>query len=104
MPAKIAVADLIGSRYGVASDDGARLYEAIHKHLSFNEDVEVSFVGITRLTTAFLNAAIGQAYNEFSEDFIRNHLKVSDLDEQGLSLVQRVVSRAKIFFSSRRTQ
>jgi hypothetical protein len=102
MSVRIEVLTLIGSPFCVASEDGARLYEAIYAQLRQDELVEVSFAGVRRLTTAFLNAAIGQAYNEFSEDHIRNHLRVSDLDEKGLSLLKQVVDRAKLFFMSRK--
>jgi hypothetical protein len=102
MSARIEVSALIGSPFCVASEDGARVYYAIYEHLHRNEPVEVSFAGVRRLTTAFLNAAIGQAYNEFSEDHIREYLHVSDLDEKGLSLLKQVVDRAKIFFMARK--
>ena len=64
--------------------------------------VEVSFAGVTRLTTAFLNAAIGQAYGEFSADEIREYLRVSGLDQQDLSLMQKVVDRAITFFANQK--
>ena len=102
MSARIEVLTLVGSPFCVASEDGARLYDAIYQRLHQDQTVEVSFSGVRRLTTAFLNAAIGQAYNEFSEDQIRKHLRVSDLDEKGLSLLKQVVDRAKIFFMSRK--
>jgi uncharacterized protein DUF4325 len=102
MMTKIEVANLIGTPFCVASEDGARLYDAIFQQLKANQPVEVSFLGVTRLTTAFLNAGIGQAYNEFTEDHIRNYLRVSNIDEKGTSLLRQVVQRAKVFFAGRK--
>ena len=85
MPATIHVTDTVGTPFCVASEDGTKLYAAIFEHLRMHTVVEVSFTGVTRLTTAFLNAAIGQAYGEFSADEIREYLRVAGLDEQGLS-------------------
>ncbi|HWX32158.1 MAG TPA: STAS-like domain-containing protein [Steroidobacteraceae bacterium] len=97
MVTNLEVKTIINTPFGVASEDGGRLYEEIFQRLKNGESVKVSFAGITRLTTAFLNAGIGQVYNEFSEEYVREHLRVSNLDEKGLNLLRRVVDRAKIF-------
>jgi STAS-like domain of unknown function (DUF4325) len=102
MTAEIQVTQLIGTPFCVASEDGARLYDTIFQHLKANEPVNVSFSGVTRMTTAFLNAGIGQAYNEFTEEHIRKYLHVSSMDEKGTSLLRRVVERAKLFFAARK--
>jgi len=50
------------------------------------------------MTSAFLNAAVGQLYGEFNEDVIREHLSVIDAEGDQLVLLKRVVDRAKEFF------
>ena len=102
MSVVIRVIEVVGTPFCVATEDGTKLYQAIFEYLSRRSPVEVSFRGVTRLTTAFLNAAIGQAYGEFTEDDIRHFLQVSGLDERGLSLLTKVVDRAKIFFGHQR--
>ena len=58
----------------------------------------MSFRGVTDLTSAFLNVAVGQLYGEFTEEEIRAKLSVTDASPDDLELLKRVVDRAKEFF------
>jgi len=58
----------------------------------------LSFHNVSTLTSAFLNAAIGQLYGEFSEEQIRALLKVQDMQSDDLALLKRVVETAKEYF------
>jgi len=60
--------------------------------------VILSFHNISTLTSAFLNAAVGQLYGEFSEEQIRALLKVQDMQPDDLALLKRVVETAKQYF------
>jgi hypothetical protein len=51
------------------------------------------------LTSAFLNAAIGQLYGEFDEKEIRALLTVANIQPDDLALLKRVVDTAKLYFS-----
>jgi hypothetical protein len=51
------------------------------------------------LTTAFLNTAIGQLYKDFSEEFIRENLKVENMTETGKIILKRVVDTAKLRYN-----
>ena len=52
------------------------------------------------LTTAFLNTAVGQLYKDFSEDYIKENLRVSDISESGKVSLKRVVDTAKLFYKN----
>jgi len=61
--------------------------------------VVISFSGVTRLTTAFLNAAVGRLYGELTADQIREHLAPpADCEPMHLSLLKLSVDRAKSYF------
>ena len=60
----------------------------------------LSFMNVTSLTSAFLNAAIGQLYGEFSEEEIRAKLTVKDMEQDDLVLLKRVVETAKAYFKN----
>jgi len=60
--------------------------------------VTVSFLNVSSLTSAFLNAAIGQLYGSFTENGIRSKLKVKDIEPDDLALLKRVVETAKQYF------
>ncbi|BCH59484.1 hypothetical protein RvVAR0630_21080 [Agrobacterium vitis] len=99
---ELGIARLAGSGICVTSQDGQRVYEKIYEALKSGNRVKVSFFGVTRLTTAFLNAAVGQLYGEFSpEDIRRLMLPPADAEPWHLSRLKLVNDRAKQYFSDR---
>jgi hypothetical protein len=94
----LSVFEIVGSPLCVASDDGQKVYERIAAALKESRNVVVSFLNVTSLTSAFLNAAIGQLYDSFKEDQIRAKLKVQDMQPDDLALLKRVVDTAKAYF------
>jgi len=94
----LSVFEIVGSPLCVASDDGEKVYERIEKAIKQGRSVSLSFMNVTSLTSAFLNAAIGQLYGEFSEQEIRANLSVKDMEPDDLALLKRVVETAKAYF------
>lgn len=94
----IGVFEIVGSPLCVASDDGQRVFERIASALKEERIVTLSFLNISSLTSAFLNAAIGQLYGSFREEQIRAQLKVKDIQPDDLALLKRVVDTAKEYF------
>jgi STAS-like domain of unknown function (DUF4325) len=97
----IAITDVVKGGICVAVDDGQAVYAQLSDALQRGNQVALSFKGVSRLTTAFLNAAVGQLYNEFDDEKIRQSLKVTDIDPVSADMVQRVIERAKRFFKDR---
>ena len=95
---RISLYEVVGGPFCVASDDGQKIYDRIAAALEADRGVALSFHNVTALTWAFLNAAIGQLYGTFSEKRIRSLLKVEDAEPDALSLVERVVANAKLYF------
>ncbi len=94
----ISVFEIVGSQLCVASDDGQKVHDRIAVALRERRSVTVSFLNVTGLTSAFLNAAIGQLYGSFTEEQIRSLLKVRDMQPDDLALLKRVVETAKQYF------
>jgi len=94
----IRVFEVVGSALCVASDDGQKVHDQIAAALRSGRKVELSFLNIDGLTSAFLNAALGQLYGEFSEEQIRANLSVVNAAQDDLLLIKRVVDRAKEYF------
>ena len=94
----IRVYEVVGSPLCVASDDGQRVFEQIERSLREHRNVAVSFHNVESLTSAFLNAAIGQLYATFTPDQIRAALRVDDMQPDDLALLKRVVDTAKEYF------
>ncbi|MDP8240584.1 MAG: STAS-like domain-containing protein [Candidatus Hatepunaea meridiana] len=97
---KISVYEIVGSNICMASDDGEKVYKQIASALRSGVKVILSFRNVDTLITAFLNAAIGQLYSEFPESYIRENLEVSDMDQDDLALLKRVVETAKAYFKN----
>lgn len=98
---KIRILDIVGSPNLVDTEDGQRVYSAIAKHVEHDEAVEISFLGVEQIITAFANAAIGQLYNEFSEQKVSKLVTLTDMDEIARDTLVRTISRAKTFFRDR---
>ena len=98
----LSIFQIVGSPLCVASDDGQRLYERIAAALKEGRSVTLSFLNVTGLTSAFLNAAIGQLYGSFTEEQIRSMLRVEDIQADDLALLKRVVQTAKQYFRNPR--
>jgi hypothetical protein len=94
----IPVFEIVGSALCVASDDGEKVYERIEKAIRQGRSIALSFANVTSLTSAFLNAAIGQLYGEFPEEEIRAKLSVREMEPDDLALLKRVVDTAKVYF------
>ena len=95
----VSVYEVVGSPLCVASDDGQKVYQRLATILKEERHVSLSFLNVTTLTSAFLNAAIGQLYGTFSEDQIRSLLKVGDMEPGDAALLKRVVETAKLYFN-----
>jgi hypothetical protein len=94
----IKVYEIVGSEFCVAADDGQKVYDQIARALQRDMPVEISFMNVRRLTSAFLNVAIGQLYGEYREDVLSSHLSVSDIEPDDRILLIRVIETAKAYF------
>ena len=95
---KISIFEVVGSPLCVASGDGQKVYDRLKVALEADREISLSFHNVTTLTSAFLNAAVGQLYGPFSEEKIRSSLKVVDAEQDDLRLLKRVVDNAKRYF------
>ena len=97
-PVQLSIFEIVGSRLCVASSDGQKVYNRLATALTADRRVILSFHNVATLTSAFLNAAIGQLYGSFSEEHIRSKLNVVDVEQDDLALLKRVVETAKLYF------
>ena len=95
---KVSVFGIVGSPLCVASSDGQEVYERLNAAFEANRKVTLSFHNVTALTSAFLNAAIGQLYGTFSEDKIQASLEMENMEKDDEDLLERVVENAKQYF------
>lgn len=97
----IKLVDVVGDGLCSASEDGEKLHAAIKAALQDGKRVRLSFQGVVDLTSAFLNAGIGQLYGEFDEQTLKaSLLPPIDASPDHLFTVKRAVDRAKSFFKN----
>jgi len=97
----LSIFEIVGSPLCVASGDGQKVYDRLAAALKEEGgNVTLSFRNITTVTSAFLNAAIGQLYGSFSEEQVRSMLVVQDIQSDDLALLKRVVETAKQYFKN----
>ncbi|UKI39746.1 MAG: STAS-like domain-containing protein [Alistipes putredinis] len=60
---------------------GKKVYALIVAALNDGKDVQLSFLNITMIITAFLNEAIGVLYKDFSSDII-DSIEYIDVSEE----------------------
>lgn len=95
----IFIFEVVGGPLAVAADDGQKVFDRVATAIKEDKFVSVSFRNLESVTSAFLNAAIGQLYGRFNEKDIRTHLKITDAAQDDLFLLDRVVKTAKDYFS-----
>lgn len=101
MPEKVSlkIYDIVGGPVWVSTDDGQKVYDKITAAFRAGRAVELSFANRQNLITAFLNAAIGQLYNgDFTEEFLRENLFVTDINSDDLVTLKRAIDNAKVYF------
>lgn len=98
----IRISEVIKSGICVTSEDGQKVYGVLYKEIGNGNRVALSFSGVTRMTTAFLNAAVGQLYGELPEAEVRRHM-LPPVDSESWHLVRlkMVIDRAKQYFSDK---
>jgi len=99
---QVKIKDIINRETAVSSDDGEIVYTLIVTYLKKNCIAELDFSGITILTTAFLNSAIGQLYNTYSSDQLNNTLRLKNVADEDRILFKKVIERAKEYFKNKR--
>lgn len=98
----ISIFEVVGSPLCVASSDGQKVYDRLAVALKEGQSTILSFHNVSTLTSAFLNAAVGQLYGKFSEEQIRALLKVKNMEPDDMALLKRVVETAKQYFKDPR--
>lgn len=94
---KIIVAETAGDDCCVAACDGQKVYDRIAAALTEKKQVELSFVGTSEITPAFLNSALGQLYGIFPAELIDNNLFFTDILKEDEIILKRVLERAKTY-------
>ena len=98
----IRIYEVLGGANAITSADGEIVFERISKAFENDLGVTLDYDNIELIVSTFLNASVGQLYGSYSDEFIKNHLEVKNLTEPDVSLLKKVVQRAKGYFQNRK--
>lgn len=98
----ISILDEINSNAAVSTEDGNRVFNKINRALENSIPINLNFININLLTSAFLNAAIGQLYSKFSSKELNEKLNITNISEEDKSVFLLVVKRAKEYFADKK--
>lgn len=98
---KLNVFEKIGTSAAVSSESGDTIFTLIKNGLKNGAVVTLDFKNVDLLTSAFLNAAIGQLYSEFTGDQLNKTLKIENMTPEDFQVLRKVISRAKEYFKSK---
>lgn len=82
----INVKDVLQTNLAVGADEGKYIFSLIRESIEKKEYIIIDFTGITSLTTAFLNYAIGELYTLYDPDKLNSLVKI---DAETLTLSQK---------------
>jgi hypothetical protein len=95
--------EIINSDTALSPDAGSVIFSLINRGLLEKQDVRLDFNGIEVVTSAFLNAAIGQLYSKFESKDLNEHLKIINLPIEDKALLRKVIERAKDYFQDQKS-
>jgi hypothetical protein len=98
----LKISKIIKNDSAVSSDDGETVYQLILDSIRLKEITELDFAGISIITTAFLNSAIGQLYDVFSSEELNKYIVLKNVPKEDAIQFKKVIERAKEYFQNRK--
>ncbi|MFX4232629.1 STAS-like domain-containing protein [Aliarcobacter butzleri] len=97
---KMNIFNIVGHGTCVLPEDGDKVYLSIEQAFLENKEVILSFKNVNKVTSAFLNNAIGRLYDQFDEEFIKNNLSIEDISNSSTMILKRVIKIAKGYYEN----
>ncbi len=98
---EINVHAILGSDAALTPNAGDKIYSLIIQEIEKSSPVSVNFEGIEYMTTAFLNAAIGQLYSKFTSEELNTFLSIRNISHNDVKLLSLFTERAKQYFKDK---
>ncbi|MFA7084086.1 MAG: STAS-like domain-containing protein [Arcobacteraceae bacterium] len=97
---KINVFNIVGYADCTLPEDGDKVYKILERAILENKKALISFKNVDRITSAFLNNAIGKLYGNFEDTKLKESLAIEEMSNSGKILLKRVISTAKAYFKN----
>lgn len=97
---KVNIFNIVGYGECTLPEDGDKVYFVLKKALDEGKKIVISFKNVNKVTTAFLNNAIGKLYSEYDESKIKESLSLEEMSDSNKVRLKRVVINAKNYFNN----
>ncbi|WP_407538853.1 STAS-like domain-containing protein [Deinococcus radiomollis] len=97
---KVSLVNIAKTSVCTSSEDGIRVYDTIITEFTKNHIVDLSFKDVKYVISAFLNAAIGQLYKDYSDTYLRERLALSHVNNEQLEILREVIANAKKYYTN----
>lgn len=92
--------DIVESGICTSAQDGERVALEVIKHLDKGYPIELSFLEVDLIISAFTNALMGILVKSYDRDFLSNKLSITDVDDSDQSLFKHSLDLALLWNKS----
>ena len=89
----IVIKDVIKTDLAVSTEDGDTLHEVIAQNIRNGTKINIDFLGLDLVATAFLNNAFGKLYKDFESSKLNDFIKIINIEPFDLELLKDVRDR-----------
>lgn len=88
----------VSMHQGITDEEGIAIYKEILSLLKEGKNIELDFIGIIMMTTAFLNVVIGQLYKDYTSEQLKDRIIFNNISEADALRIKKVTDNAKLFY------
>jgi hypothetical protein len=78
-----------------SADDGAKIGQILTEAFARGEKVQLSFAGISDVTSSFVNAAVVSQLSAFPVDWVKHHLAIRDVSSPSADVIRRCMANGE---------
>ncbi|MCA0428705.1 MAG: STAS-like domain-containing protein [Bacteroidetes bacterium] len=82
-----------------SNEAGLTLFTLVDRHLVNNEQVEISFEGVTIITSSFLNSFLGELFDKHGIDHVRKSIKFKSVEIVCSNTIKKYITDYKEHYS-----
>lgn len=103
MSIRIDVAERIGNPSALTQEQGDIIFHEIDTSFKRKEEIFLDFSNVESMISPFLNNAIGQLYENYTSEDIKQYLHLENFPPTKNSTLNIVINNAKKFYANKKT-
>lgn len=102
MSTRIDVAERIGNPSALTQEQGDIIFREIDTAFKHKEKIFLDFSNVESMISPFLNNAIGQLYENYTTEDIKQYLQLENFPPTKNSTLNIVINNAKKFYANKK--